>query len=63
MMVDVCILPGTACGVEIIWLYSKQWHHKTFLFAVALASFAYSHMYTALEHRLTGISNERESTR
>ena len=63
-MIDSCILPGTACGAEIVWLYAKQWQNRMSWMALALVSFAYSHMYIVLEQRLQGkIFTERENTK
>jgi hypothetical protein len=64
-VVDFCMLPGTAVGAEILWLYSIQWKNRFMLLGLALISFAYSHMQILADGKLTSGSavSEPESTR
>ena len=41
MIVDSCILPGTALGAEILWVYVKEWRNQISMTSLALLSFAF----------------------
>ena len=41
MIIDSCILPGTALGAEIVWVYCREWKNQISMTAFALISFAY----------------------
>jgi hypothetical protein len=64
-VIDFCILPGTAVGAEILYLYSLQWKNRLSLFTIALVSFAYSHAYMSIEQKLFSQkpANEPENIR
>jgi hypothetical protein len=64
-VIDFCTVPGVAIGAEILWLYSIQWKNRCMLVGLALISFAYSHMHTQQEDRLSSGNsvNEPESIR
>lgn len=52
-LLDFCMLPGTATGAEILWLYSLQWKNRFSLITIALISFAFSHMHINFGERFT----------
>jgi hypothetical protein len=58
-VVDYCVMPGTANGAEILWLYTQQWKNRVILVGVGFISLIYSHMYTAVADR---INDERSSS-
>ena len=51
-VVDYCVMPGTANGAELLWLYSHQWKNRVVLIGVGIASLIYSHMYIAVAERI-----------
>lgn len=53
-VIDFCVLPGTAIGAEILWIYSMQWKNRASLLALGLISFVYSSMYVVIGDRVTG---------
>jgi hypothetical protein len=63
-VIDFCVVPGTAIGAEILWIYTLQWKNRFSLLALALISFTYSNMHMTIEDRQAGkVVNEPESTR
>ena len=63
-VVDSYVLPGTAMGAEILWLYSIQWKNQISTWAVALVWFAFSqaHIHGAEQFSSNRSVNEQEST-
>jgi hypothetical protein len=62
-VVDFCVLPGTANGAEILWIYSMQWKNRASLIFIGLLSFVYSNMNMVIEDHLSKRNvNEPENT-
>jgi hypothetical protein len=63
-VVDCCVLPGTALGAEIFWLYARQWKSQFSMYSLALISLLYSFALHSAEaipswHSFTGQENTR----
>jgi hypothetical protein len=61
-LIDFCVLPGTALGAEILWLYSVQWKNKASLVVLAIVSFIYSNMFLVINEQLSSRANGPENT-
>jgi hypothetical protein len=63
-VIDFCVLPGTANGAEILWIYTMQWKSRVAFIVIGLISFVYSNMNVVIEDHLSGKNfNGPENTR
>jgi hypothetical protein len=63
-VLDFCVVPGTANGAEILWIYTMQWKNRTAFIVIGLISFVYSNMNMVIEDHLSGKNiNGPENTR
>jgi hypothetical protein len=62
-VIDSCLMPGAAIGIEILWLYVLQWKNSFSLITLALISLVFSNLQISEHTSDSKPVNEQGNTR